>query len=201
HPASVPGTPQHKHYVISSKTLDGEELATEEQINKLVELAKSVNKKPYVVPADVSPVVADMGVLVTAIALAGILDYYSIGTRVIKAPKKMIEMQIVRSLECLGSIIEILGVPGLLKIIDPELVVNSVISMKLLEEQKDIDICLEILRNINESLIKESEKVELKPITLVATQALVQELRTLLGEKASEGAIKRSRLRLFKEFR
>ncbi|WP_456375349.1 H(2)-dependent methylenetetrahydromethanopterin dehydrogenase-related protein, partial [Methanocaldococcus sp.] len=48
HPASVPGTPQHKHYVISSKTLDGEELATEEQINKLVELAKSVNKKPYV---------------------------------------------------------------------------------------------------------------------------------------------------------
>ncbi|WP_456373829.1 5,10-methenyltetrahydromethanopterin hydrogenase family protein, partial [Methanocaldococcus sp.] len=181
--------------------LDGEELATEEQINKLVELAKSVNKKPYVVPADVSPVVADMGVLVTAIALAGILDYYNIGTGVIKAPKKMIEMQIVRSLECLGSIIEILGVPGLLKIIDPELVVNSVISMKLLEEQKDIDICLEILRNINESLIKESEKVELKPITLVATQALVQELRTLLGEKASEGAIKRSRLRLFKEFR
>ncbi|MCQ6253538.1 5,10-methenyltetrahydromethanopterin hydrogenase family protein, partial [Methanocaldococcus sp.] len=161
-----------------------------------------VNKKPYVAPADVVPVVADMGVLVTAIALAGILDYYSIGTRVIKAPKKMIEMQIVRSLESLGSIIEILGVPGLLKIIDPELVVNSVISMKLLEEQKDIDICLEILRrNINESLIKESEKVELKPITLVATQALVQELRTLLGEKASEGAIKRSRLRLFKEFR
>ncbi|CAB3287286.1 Coenzyme F420-dependent N(5),N(10)-methenyltetrahydromethanopterin reductase-related protein [Methanocaldococcus lauensis] len=199
HPASVPGTPQHKHYVISGKTLDGVELATDEQINKLVELTKSVNKKPYVVPADVSPVVADMGVLVTAIALAGILDYYSVGTKIIKAPKKMVEMQIIRSLECLGSIIETHGVPGLLKIINPELVVNSAISMKLSEEQKEVDVCLEIIRNINEPLLKESEKVELKPTTLVATQALVKELKTLMGEKASEGAIKRSRLRLFRE--
>ncbi|CAB3288437.1 Coenzyme F420-dependent N(5),N(10)-methenyltetrahydromethanopterin reductase-related protein [Methanocaldococcus lauensis] len=197
HPASVPGTPQHKHYVISSKTLDGEELATDEQINKLVELTKSVNKKPYVVPADVSSVVADMGSLVTAVALGGVLDYYTVGRKIINAPKKMIEHQVIMTLQCMSSIVETSGIEGLLKALNPELLINSAISMKLCDEQKDLDIALEILRNLGESLRKESENAEIKPTTLVAAQSLVKELKTLMGEKASEGAIKRSRKRLF----
>lgn len=47
HPAAVPGTPQHGHYVIGGKTTDGKELATEEQIKKAVELAKSAGKEAY----------------------------------------------------------------------------------------------------------------------------------------------------------
>lgn len=197
HPAGVPGTPQHKHYVISGKTLDGEEFATEEQINKLVELVESVGKKPYVVPADVSPVVADMGSLVTAVSLAGILDYYTIGRKIIKAPKKMIESQIIMTLQCLSSIIETSGIEGLLKVINPELLINSAMSMKLCDEQKDLDVALEILRNLGESLRKESENAEIKPTTLVASQSLVNELKSLMGDNACGGAIKRSRRRLF----
>ncbi|WP_456372572.1 H(2)-dependent methylenetetrahydromethanopterin dehydrogenase-related protein, partial [Methanocaldococcus sp.] len=204
HPASVPGTPQHKHYVISSKTLDGEELATEEQINKLVELAKSVDKKPYVVPADVSPVVADMGVLVTTVTLTGILDYYNIGTGVIKAPEKMIEKQVFMTLQTMASIVETSGIKGLIKALNPELLVQSAYSMKLENNQKELDAALELLPIFYNELKNEVENVEVKPIKLIAAQSLVEEimeeLKRIIGENAAKGIFKRSLKRLMEKY-
>lgn len=47
-----------------------------------------------------------MGCLVTAVTLAGVLDYYSVGTKVIKAPKEMVEKQIVMTLQTMASLVE-----------------------------------------------------------------------------------------------
>ena len=197
HPAAVPGTPQHGHYVIGGKTTDGKELANEEQIKKVVELAKSAGKEAYVVPADVSSVVADMGSLVTAVALSGVLDYYTVGRKIIKAPKKMIEQQVIMTLQTMASLVETSGVEGLVKALNPELLIRSASSMKLLDEQKDLDAALEILKNLDETLKKEVENAEIKPTTLVAAQSLVKEIKTLIGGAAAEGAIKRSARKLF----
>jgi len=197
HPAAVPGTPQHGHYVIGGKTTDGKELANEEQIKKVVELAKSAGKEAYVVPADVSSVVADMGSLVTAVALSGVLDYYTVGRKIIKAPKKMIEQQVIMTLQTMASLVETSGVEGLVKALNPELLIRSASSMKLLDKQKDLDAALEILKNLDETLKKEAEKAEIKPTTLVAAQSLVKEIKTLIGGAAAEGAIKRSARKLF----
>ena len=69
--------------------------------------------------------------------------------------------------------------------------------MKLLDEQKDLDAALEILKNLDETLKKEVENAEIKPTTLVAAQSLVKEIKTLIGGAAAEGAIKRSARKLF----
>jgi H2-forming N5,N10-methylenetetrahydromethanopterin dehydrogenase-like enzyme len=89
------------------------------------------------VPADVSSAVADMGSLVTAVTLSGVLDYYQVGTKIIKAPSEMVEKQILMTLQTMASLVESSGVEGLLKAINPELLVKSASSMHLLEEQND----------------------------------------------------------------
>ena len=197
HPAAVPGTPQHEHYVISGISTNGTTYASEEQINKCVQLAESAGKKVYIVPADVSSTVADMGSLVTAVTLAGVLDYYSVGKEVIKAPEKMIEQQIIMTLQTMASLVETSGVRGLLKAINPELLVRSSSSMQLLEQQKELIDSLEVLKNLDENLSKESQNATINPTTLVASQALVKEIKTLIGGAAANGAIKRSTRKLF----
>jgi len=199
HPAAVPGTPQHDHYVIGGTSLDGKDYLTEEQLRKCIQLVESVNKKAYVVPIDVVPTVSDMGALVTAIALAGILEYYTVGRRVINAPKKMIEQQIVRTLHTLASLVETSGVYGLLKALNLELVIKSASSMHLLKEQKGLELALDILKNLDEKIIEKSKNAEINPTTLVASQALVKELKALIGGKAAEGAIERCMKKLFME--
>ncbi len=196
HPAAVPGTELHKHYFIGGKTLDNQKLATDEQINKLVELCKSVNKKPYVVPADILPAIADMGVLVTAVTLSGILDYYTLGKNVLKAPEEMIEKQILISLYTIASIIETSGIPGMVKALNPELIVESAKSMKLLDEQKDLDVAISILSNLNDDIKEKIEKAKINPTTLVAVQCLLKELVNMVGERAAKGMIRRSQRKL-----
>ncbi|MBW9221113.1 H(2)-dependent methylenetetrahydromethanopterin dehydrogenase-related protein, partial [Methanothermococcus sp. SCGC AD-155-M21] len=197
HPAAVPGTPQHDHYIIGGTALDGKEYITEEQMKKCIELVESVNKKAYVVPIDVVPTVSDMGSLVTAVALAGVLDYYTIGRKVIGAPKKMMEQQIVMTLQTMSSIVETSGVEGLLKAIDVELLVNSASSMHLMEEQKELKAALDILSDLNNKLLEKSKNAKINPTTLVAPQALVNELKTIIGSRAADGAIERSMKKLF----
>ncbi|BAP62067.1 H(2)-dependent methylenetetrahydromethanopterin dehydrogenase-related protein [Methanococcus maripaludis] len=197
HPAAVPGTPQHGHYVISSKATNGTEYASDEQIEKCVKLTESIEKTPYLVPADVSATVSDMGSLLTAVTLAGVLDYYSVGTKVIKAPKKMVEQQILMTLQTMASLVESSGVDGLVKALNPELLSKAASSMYLLDQRKDLDAALEILTHLDGELEKASTVAEIKPTTLVAAQSLVKELETLIGGAAANGAIKRSTKKLF----
>ncbi len=207
HPAAVPGTPQHKHYVISVETTDGKKYASDEQIDRLVELAKAANKKPYLVSADISPIVSDMGVLVTAVALAGVLDYYNVARNIIGAPEKMVEQQIFMSLQVMASLVETSGVAGLLKALNPEvvkdmagIVVDSAKSMRLLDTQKDLDVALEMLNsldNIDKNLVEKAKKTEIKPTILVPTNMLVNEIRTVVGDVVLKGMIDRGIVNLF----
>lgn len=197
HPAAVPGTPQHGHYVIGGHTTNDLDLATPQQIQKCVDLVESSKKEAYIVPADVSSAVADMGSLVTAVTLSGVLDYYQVGTKIIKAPSEMVEKQILMTLQTMASLVESSGVEGLLKAINPELLVKSASSMHLLEEQKDLDAALETLSNLDSELMQKTHDAKIKPTNLVAAQALTRELLALMGERASEGTIRRCMRKMF----
>lgn len=197
HPAAVPGTPQHDHYVIGCTSLDGKEYLTEEQLNRCIQLVESIGKKAYIEPIDVVSAVSDMGVLTTAIALAGILEYYNVGRKVIDAPTKMVEQQIVMALQTLASIVETSGIHGLLKALNVELVIKSASSMNLLEDQKGLKVALDVLNNIDEELIEKSKDIKINLTTPVASQALVKEIKGMMGERAAEGVIERSRRKLF----
>ncbi|MGI6482347.1 MAG: H(2)-dependent methylenetetrahydromethanopterin dehydrogenase-related protein [Methanobacterium sp.] len=197
HPAAVPGTPHHGHYVLGAHTTNNLDLATTEQIKKCVDLVEGTKKEAYVVPADVSSTVADMGSLVTAVTLSGVLDYYQVGTKVIKVPEEMVEKQILMTLQTMASLVESSGVKGLLKAVNPEILVKSASSMHLLEKQKDLDAALEILSNLDPELMQSTKEAEIKPTNLVAAQALAKELLGLMGEKASEGTIRRCMRKMF----
>ena len=207
HPAGVPGTPQQKHYVISTATTDGRKLASDEQIDMLVELAKAVGKKPYLIPADISPIIADMGVLVTAVTLAGILDYYNVARKVIGAPEKMIEWQVLMSLQVMASLVETSGSAGLLKALNPEIVkelagivVDSAKSMRLLDTQKELDIALDMLSNLNnidKDLLEKAKNTEIKPTTFAPYQMLANEFKMIVGDTVFYGIVNRGILKLF----
>ncbi len=197
HPAAVPGTPQHGHYIIGGTPSNGKDIATLEQIKKCEELAKSTGKEVYTLPADVSPTVADMGSLVTAVTLAGVLDYYNVGINVINAPKEMVEKQIVMTLQTMASLVESSGVDGMLSVINPDLLVKTASSMHVFKEQKELDAAIEILSNLDPKLWGDISKASLKPTNLVAAQALSNEIENLMGEKAAVGTMRRCMRKLF----
>ena len=178
----------------SSSDLD---IATEEQIQKCVQLAESCGKDAYVVPADVSSAVADMGSLVTAVTLSGVLDYYYVGTQIIKAPEEMVEKQILMTLQTIASLVESSGVNGMLKAMNPELLIKSAKSMHLLEDQEELDAALKTLEKLDDNVKNWVEKGTIQPTNLVAAQALAKELQNLMGGTAAEGTIRRCMRKMF----
>ncbi|AXV36896.1 MAG: methylenetetrahydromethanopterin dehydrogenase [Methanobacterium sp. BRmetb2] len=197
HPAAVPGTPQHEHYVIGGHSTNNIDIASDKQIQKCVKLAESCGKEAFIVPADVSSAVSDMGSLVTAVTLSGVLDYYYIGTQIIKAPKEMVEKQILMTLQTMASLVETSGVNGMLKAINPDLLIKSAKSMHLLDEQGELDAAITTLSKLNSEVLEWAEKSDIKPTYLVAAQALTSELQNLMGKNASEGTIRRCMRKMF----
>jgi len=197
HPAAVPGTPKHGHYVISGHATNDLDLATDAQIQKCLALAKSCGKDAYVVPADVSAAVSDMGSLVTAVTVSGIIDYLDVGINVIKAPPEMVEKQILLTLQTIASLVETSGVNGMLKAINPELLVKSARSMHIREGQGELDAALATLSGIDGDYLKWINSGEIRHTDLVAAQALTRELKTIMGATAADGIIKRCMRKMF----
>jgi len=201
HPTAIPGTPQHDHYVIGSRSLDGKDYLTEEQLNKCIQLVKSVNKKAYVVPIGTICPTGNMGSsMITAIVMAGILEYYYLTTNVIEIPKQVMERNIFMALQILASIIESSGVEGIFKTINTELIIENASIMYLTEDQKVLKEALEKLKNIDEELLESIREGEVNPTTPVASQELVKELRNIIGGKAVEGIIERCMTKLYMKY-
>lgn len=197
HPAAVPGTPYHGHYVIGGHASNDLRLATDDQIRKCVVLVQSCGKEAYVVPSDVSSAVADMGSLVTAVTLAGVIDYYYVGTQVIAAPHEMVEKQILLTLQTIASLVETSGVQGMLRAINPELLVKSAKSMHITEQQEVLDAAILTLSNLDGEYIKWIRDGKIQHTDLVAAQALTRELKTIMGATAAEGITRRCMRKMF----
>ncbi len=204
HPAAVPGTPQHEHYVISGETTEGVISVTDNQMKKLIDLAESCGKKPHIVAGDVTSAVSDMGSLITATTAAAIFEFYTITRDVIKATPALIDTQALISLQTISSLIETSGVAGMFKALPSDVLFKSTQSMKLDENQKMINATRDILSGMEEykktkgsELFDLIDNTEINPMTLVAPQELVQELRTLMGPNAAKGAITRCTRRMF----
>jgi len=167
-------------------------------LNKCIQLAESVNKKPYVVPIGTICTIGNRrSSLLTAVTLAGIIDHYTIGIKIMKVPEKVIDREIVMVLQTLASIVETSGVPGLLKALNLELVLKSASIMYRTGDQKVLKAALERLENIDEDLLEKVEKAKVNLTTPVASQELVMELRHIMGGRAVEGTIERSMKKLF----
>ncbi|HIP90980.1 MAG TPA: H(2)-dependent methylenetetrahydromethanopterin dehydrogenase-related protein, partial [Methanothermococcus okinawensis] len=198
HPTIVPGTPQHDHYIIGGRALDGKMYLTEEQLNKCIQLAESVNKKPYIVPMGMICPLGNMGsAAVMAMTLAAILEYHHVGTKVIGYPEETVEREIIMALQVMAAIIRTSGIYGLLKAINMELLIKNASIVHLTEDQEILETTLKKLKNIDPEIWEKVKKAKVYPTKLVDSQAIVEELKTLIGGRAAEGAIERSRKKLF----
>ena len=198
HPLIFPGTPQHDCYIIGGKSLDGKDYLTEEQLNKCIQLAESVNKKPYIVPMGMICPLGNMGsAAVMAMTLAAILEYHHVGTKVIGYPEETVEREIIMALQVMAAIIRTSGIYGLLKTINIELLIKNASIIHLTEDQEMLETALKKLKNIDPEIWEKVKKAKVYPTKLVDSQAIVEELKTLIGGRAAEGAIERSRKKLF----
>ncbi|ADP77149.1 H2-forming methylenetetrahydromethanopterin dehydrogenase [Methanothermus fervidus DSM 2088] len=193
HPAAVPGTPQHGHYVISGKTTFGLEIASEDQVGKCVELAKSCGKEVFLVPADVSSAVGDMGVLVTAVTLAGILEFYHAAAKITSSPQKMVENQIVLTLETIAALVSTKGIDGTLKLLKPNIIINCAKSMNY-PGNTLLPQAFKILQKCENIKIENNNQEEVPYILMF--QEFIRDVKKLIGKDATLSLMKYS----FKNF-
>ncbi len=195
HPMGVPGTDLQKSYIISKECTNGEVYATEEQINKLINLVKSVGKTPNVVYADVLSSIADVCSMITAITMAGITEYFKYCVPEMNMPKEMAEQQILISLNTISAIVESSGVEGLFSGINSSILLDSAKSMKIHENQKLLSSAFEILEN-DADMIKPGV---VNSSYLLPSQAVVEDVKKIAGDAVANGIIKRSIRKLFEQ--
>jgi H2-forming N(5),N(10)-methenyltetrahydromethanopterin dehydrogenase-like protein len=197
HPSGVPGAEKQKVYVIAGKSFDGVSYSSEDQINKLVELAKSIDKIPKIMPAGLVSPVSDMVSAVTVATIASILEYQYEGKKCLNVPEKMIDDQVLLSLTSLAALVYAGGVKGILSAIDPEALIASAESMHLNDEQNMLKNALNMFKDAYEKgWIEEYTKgEEIKPVNMalpLATFNMYDETKRILGEQPAKGIVNRS---------
>ena len=193
HPMGVPGTETQKDYIVSKECTNGTKYASEEQINKLINIVNSINKIPNVVHADVSSSIADVCSSISAITLGGLLETYKYCVNDMEIPPEMVIQQILISLNTISALIESSGLEGLMECIDNELLVKSAKSMVIHDEQT-------LLKESLNSLIKNKDlisKGRINPSYLLPSQAVVADVKKIAGDQVANGIIKRSMRKLF----
>ncbi len=198
HPAAIPGTPQHTHYLIATNELLREPIVKEEQIRKLKKLAQDAGKKAYLLPAELVSPVGDMGIVATVIALMGSLEYYRVARDILKTKRSMTEFQIAQSLQVIASLTAKYGLGGLLKLLNREALLDSLKSMILDKNSQPMTITardlLAKLDQIAPELVEEAKKFEPHEAVYVSAPSpmLVDYMQDLVGDDVLRGILRES---------
>ncbi|HIP84550.1 MAG TPA: H(2)-dependent methylenetetrahydromethanopterin dehydrogenase-related protein [Methanothermococcus okinawensis] len=190
-PNAIPGTGMYSRYVIGHKSLDGEEYSTEEQFNRCVDLVKSINREVVIKPIDLVPLITGLSTHITTVTLSGILNYYRMKSLMTEDGEKISEREVLYVLQTISAILETSSIRGLIKALDVDLLIENAKASKLLDEQEDLEAAIHVLSNLSKEFSREVEKCEVKPISVVASQALVEEIRRTVGGAAADGVINR----------
>jgi len=190
-PNAIPGTGMYSRYIMGYRSLDGEEYSTEEQFNRCMELIKSINREVVVKPIDLVPLITGLPAHITTVTLSGILNYYRMKSLITEDSEKVSEREVLYVLQAISAILETSGIRGLVKALDMDLLIENAKASRLLEEQEDLESAIHVLSNLSKEFSKEVEKCEVKPVSIVASQALVEEIRRTVGGAAADGVISR----------
>ncbi|SNR90441.1 H(2)-dependent methylenetetrahydromethanopterin dehydrogenase-related protein [Desulfurobacterium atlanticum] len=198
HPAAIPGTPQHKHYLIATNELLKKPIVTQEQIDNLKNLAIDAGKKVYLLPAELVSAVGDMGIITTAIAFTGAVEYYRIARDVLKTKRSMTEFQIAQSLQVVSSIVARYGFAGLIKLLNVDAMKDSLKSMILEKNEQPLTVtAVDILEKIGElipEVLEEAEKFEPSDSVYMSAPSpmLVEYMEDLVGDDVLKGILRES---------
>ncbi len=196
HPAAIPGTPQHQHYLIATNELLQKPIVTDDQVEKLKELAEKSGKKAYLLPAELVSPVGDMGIVTTAIAFAGAIEYYRVARDILKTKRSMTEFQVAQALQVVSSIVAKYGFGGLIKLLNVNAMKDSLKSMILDRDGQPLTVkASELLERINDvvpELVEEAEKFEpSEPVyTSAPSPMLVEYMEELVGDDMLKGILR-----------
>ncbi len=193
HPMGVPGTDLQTDYIITKDCLCGYKYATDEQINKVVDVVKSIGKTPNVIPADVSSSIADVCSAITAIIMGGLLESYKYLVEEMEIPPEMVVHEILISLNTISALVETSNLEGLFGAIDNDLLIKSAKSMVMTEKQKLLIESLKILENEKDIITPATPKKSY----LVPSQTMIEDISVIAGTNVADGIIKRSIRKLF----
>ncbi|WP_457568196.1 H(2)-dependent methylenetetrahydromethanopterin dehydrogenase-related protein [Desulfurobacterium sp.] len=198
HPAAIPGTPQHQHYLIATNELLRKPIVTEEQLDRLKNLALDAGKKVYLLPAELVSAVGDMGIVTTAIAFTGAIEYYRIARDVLKTKRSMTEFQIAQSLQVVSSLVAKYGLGGLIKLLNVDAMKDSLKSMILDRDLQPMTVTAsDILEKIGEivpELLKEAESFTPSEAVYMSAPSpmLVEYMEDLVGDDVLKGILRES---------
>lgn len=121
HPGTVPE--------MKGQIYIAEGYASEEAINKLLELGEKARSKAYKLPAELLGPVCDMCSALTAVTYAGILTYRDAVTKNLGAPAGFAQMMAKEALEQLTELMEKVGIDKLEDHLDPGTLLGTADSM------------------------------------------------------------------------
>ncbi len=129
HPAGIPGTETQKIYLSTRYTDMGNRIVTDEQFERLVELAESAGKELVELPSAIHvSIVGDVVIVLTRRILAALAEFLETGTWF--APEEMLDVQAQLTLYTLASLVEKLGIRDALRTFDAGAVEVSFENMK-----------------------------------------------------------------------
>jgi H2-forming N(5),N(10)-methenyltetrahydromethanopterin dehydrogenase-like protein len=196
HPAAIPGTPQHQHYLIATNELLREPIATEEQIQRLKLLAEDSGKKAYLIPAELVSPIGDMGIVVTSIALVAAIEYYIVSRKVLHTRKPQTEFQIAQSLTAIANVVSKYGLEGLVKLFNLDAVKDSLKSMLLDEDLQPMTLqasyLLQKLPQLCPEIFERAEKAEIKDKIYLSIPSVAMEdhVIDLLGDRLLKNLVR-----------
>ncbi len=196
HPAAIPGTPQHQHYLIGTNELLREPIATDEQIERLKNLAEESGKKAYLIPAELVSPIGDMGIVVTSIALVAALEYYIVSRKVLHTRKPQTEFQIAQSLTAIANVVAKYGMEGLVKLFNLDAVKDSLKSMLLDEELQPMTLQASYLLNklpqLCPEIFERAQRAEIKDKVYLSIPSVSMESHVidLLGDKLLKSLVR-----------
>ncbi len=130
HPAGIPGSECQEVYIVAHETGNGKVLATEDQIETLLDLLSSTGKKVVSMPVEVASCVGDMSVFLLEKLVEGVKEFYRVANA-LGAPEEMIDNQVMMVMYTVASLVEVGGVRGMLATVREDLVECSVENMRV----------------------------------------------------------------------
>ncbi len=129
HPAGIPGSECQEVYIVAYETGNGKVLATEDQVEALLDLLSSTGKKVVRMPVEVASCVGDMSVFLLEKLVEGVKEFYRVANA-LGAPEEMIDNQVMMVMYTVASLVEVGGVRGMLATVREDLVECSAENMR-----------------------------------------------------------------------
>jgi H2-forming N(5),N(10)-methenyltetrahydromethanopterin dehydrogenase-like protein len=204
HPAAIPGTPQHKQYLIATNELLREPIATDEQIGRLKKLAEDTGKKAYLLPAELIGAIGDGSVGITASVLLGVLEFDKVAKDILHIRKQQMEFQTVQSLTTVANIVAKYGIEGLVKLLNLDAVRDSLKSMFFSSQEQPVTAnAMRFLQEFDQEvkqMVGESAEEKMEPAYLsVPTSAMLDYIFNILGENMLKNLLRDAERKFYDE--